>query len=82
VNIPFGKIETAADLGRILRQKRKQLGFKQATVAGLCGVGVRFLSELERGKPTAELGKALHVLRRLGLELSVAPRAGMDREHD
>jgi hypothetical protein len=35
---------------------------------------VRFLSELERGKETAEIGKVLRVLERLGLELVVVPR--------
>ena len=36
---------------------------------------MRFLSELERGKETAEIGKALHALRLLGLEVVLSPRA-------
>jgi len=72
--IPYGKIATPEALGRLVRLTRLRLGFRQATTAGLCGVGVRFLSELERGKPTAELGKVMRVLSRLGLELSVTPR--------
>lgn len=51
--------------------------------AGLSGVGIRFLSELERGKPTAALGKALTVLERMGLELWVAPRGtGGDADNE
>ena len=45
------------------------MGLSQLNAAGLCGVGERFLSELERGKPTVELGKVLQVLNRLGLHL-------------
>jgi hypothetical protein len=37
----------------------------------LCGVGERFLSELERGKASASLGKTLQVLKRLGLKIQV-----------
>jgi HTH-type transcriptional regulator/antitoxin HipB len=69
-------IETAADLGRIVRSARKQAGFDQAKTAGLAGVGTRFLGELERGKGTLRLGLALQVLHRLGLEIWVRPRGG------
>lgn len=69
------RIETATDLGRAIRTRRKELGHTQADTAALCRVGVRFLSELERGKPTAELGRALRVARRLGLELHLTNRS-------
>ena len=69
------RVETAAEFGRVLRRRRKELGHTQAEVAALCHVGVRFLSELERGKATVELGRALKVARRLGLELQLAPRS-------
>ena len=65
------RVATAADLGKALRSKRKSLGMTQERAAGLSGVGIRFLSELERGKPTAELGKVLQVVARLGLEICV-----------
>jgi transcriptional regulator with XRE-family HTH domain len=57
-----------------VRRRRKQLGHTQAEAAALCRVGVRFLSELERGKPTAEIGRALKVAQRLGLRLFAVPR--------
>ena len=72
--IPYGKISTPAALGKLVRRKRKESGSDQVGAAGLAGVGVRFLSELERGKPTAELGKVLKVLERLGLEIWILPR--------
>ena len=41
---------------------------------GMAGVGVRFLSELERGKPTLQIGLAIAVLQLFGLELYVRAR--------
>lgn len=70
----FGVVATTDELGKMLRSKRKDLGMTQERAAGLLGVGIRFLSELERGKPTAEIGKVLQVVRRLGLELCVEPK--------
>lgn len=69
-------IRSAADLGRAIRRRRKRLGHTQAETAALSGVGVRFLSELERGKPTVELDRALLVARRLGLRVHVSSREG------
>jgi HTH-type transcriptional regulator/antitoxin HipB len=64
-------IETAGQLGDVIRTRRKALGVTQIELAGLSGVGVRFIAELERGKPTLELGKVLRVLERLGVEILV-----------
>lgn len=72
--IPYGKIISPTGLGSIIRQKRKEVGIDQIRGAGLAGVGVRFLSELERGKPTVEFGLVLQVLQRFGLELWVKPK--------
>lgn len=58
-------------LGDLIRQRRKAMGLTQRDAAGLCGVGERFLSELERGKASASLGKTLQVLKRLGLRTRV-----------
>jgi transcriptional regulator with XRE-family HTH domain len=72
--IPNGTINSPADLGTVIREFRKANGLTLAEAAGLAGVGVRFLSELERGKATAALGKSLRVLERMGLEVRVTPR--------
>lgn len=66
-----GAIHDTRELGQLIRKTRKAMGLTQLDAAGLCGVGERFLSELERGKPTASLGKALQVLHRLGFTVSV-----------
>ena len=59
------KLDSAA-LGQIIREGRKAQGLLQVELAAASGVGVRFLVELERGKPTAQLGRALTVLATLG----------------
>jgi len=61
-------------LGRAIRAKRRAIGLRQADLAALAGVGERFLSELENGKATAEVGRVLRVLQRVGLEVWIAPR--------
>jgi HTH-type transcriptional regulator/antitoxin HipB len=70
-----GVIRDAGDLGIQIRQRRKALSLTQRDAAGLCGVGERFLSEIERGKPSASLGKTLLVAQRLGLQLTVKAAA-------
>lgn len=62
------------DLGKAVREARVAMKLRQAEAALLCGVGVRFLSDLERGKETARLGPALKVTQGLGLALTVGPK--------
>lgn len=69
------RVVTPEDLGRAVYLARKRLGYTQVELAGLCGTGERFIVELENGKPTAALGKALHVARMLGLEIQAVAAA-------
>lgn len=62
-------IDTPATLGQALRRTRKQLGLTQPQLALASGVGVRFIVDLEAGKPTIQLGRALQVIDALGTEL-------------
>ena len=73
-------IISPADIGALVRSKRKQDKLTQAETSALCNVGTRFLSELENGKPTLELGKVLQVLSCLGLEISISKRTWAGRE--
>ena len=57
------------DVGRLIRARRRKLGYTQAELAEIVGVGVTYLSHLENGKETAEMGKALHLLQMLGIDL-------------
>ena len=67
-------VKSPADVGKAVRKKRKEDDLTLADAAALCGVGYRFLSDLENGKPTAELGKTLQVLTALGLKIRVGPK--------
>ena len=67
----ISEITSAKDLGEAVRRARQSMGLQQAAAALLCGVGVRYLSDLERGKDTVRLGLALKVIAGLGLALTV-----------
>lgn len=58
-------------IGTLVRNKRKKLNITQAYLAAAANTGVRFISDLENGKPTIELGKVLHVLKTLNIKLEV-----------
>jgi y4mF family transcriptional regulator len=62
---------SAKDLGRAIRNARQAMKLRQAEAALLCGVGVRFLSDLENGKETARLAQALKVIDGLGLAITI-----------
>ena len=63
------KIRSAKELGKLIMHERKAQELTQTQLAGLSGVGITFLSNLENGKQTAELGKTLNALATLGLDL-------------
>ena len=65
---------TATDIGTAVRKKRKEDGLTLADAAALCGVGYRFMSDLENGKETVQVGKVLKVLTALGLDMTIEAR--------
>lgn len=67
---PTIPISDAAVLGQLIRKVRKQQGLTLETLAGLCGLSIRFLSELENGRETCSLVRVLWVLDALGIELA------------
>ena len=67
-------IQTAKDLGVLIKQQRKAIGMSQADLAGICNVGTRFIVELEAGKPTVQFDKALYVAISVGIELQAHKR--------
>ena len=60
-------IDSSADFGRAIRNARKKQRLTLIMCAAANGVSVRFLSELERGKPGASMGAALRIARSVGL---------------
>lgn len=67
-------VTSPIEIGKLVRTRRKAAGLTLKDAAGMAGVGVRFLSELERGKATLQLGLAIAVLQVFGLELHILPR--------
>ena len=67
---------TAVYIGDTIKIRRKELGMNQSDLAMVTATGRRFISDLENGKASCELGKALAVLDNLGLELHITPKAG------
>ena len=72
--ISYGAVQTVKELGCLARAHRKQRHLTLETVSGLGNLSTRFLSEFERGKETAEIGKVLKALHTLGLEVIIHPR--------
>lgn len=68
------EIVSPSALGMLVRRARETRHLSQQSFADLAGVGRRFLSELENGKPTLELGKVLKVARTAGIELFARQR--------
>jgi len=64
------RVESASDFGRAVRTARKEAGLSQMQLAERCGCSQRFVSEIERGKETAELGRAVKLLEALNVPLS------------
>ena len=61
---------TAQDIGKLVRDTRKSLRVTQKDLALTSGTGLRFVIELEKGKPTCEIGKALTVIQTLGISIT------------
>lgn len=59
-------IKSPQKLGDSLRSARKRLGLTQPRLALAAGVGVRFIVDLESGKPTVRLDSVLRVIDALG----------------
>ncbi len=62
-------MKTTEQLGTSIRMRRKQLKLTQKELAMTCGTGLRFIVDLEKGKPTCQIGKALQILQALGITI-------------
>lgn len=60
---------TPEQLGTLVKQTRKSMGVTQKDLALTSGTGLRFIIELEKGKPTCQIGKVLTVLQTLGIKI-------------
>ena len=77
--IPYGKVRSPAALGQLARLERKHQKLTLDGIYSASGLTTRFLSEFERGKPNASLGRVMDALQALGLEMLVLPRGEAER---
>ena len=63
------KVNSIKDLAELVKAKRKEEGMTQREVAGYCNCGVRFISDLENGKPTMQIDKVIHICKMFDIEL-------------
>ena len=64
-------IKNLSDLAEIIVKTRKAQGLTQKDVAFASNVGIRYIVDLENGKETCEIGKALKIVNMLGIKLEV-----------
>src|ERR1700722_17906126 len=75
LSLPYGKVSVtmiirdASDFGMAIREARLAQGLRQTDLAVASGCGERFIIDLEKGKPTCELQKAMIVARMLGMSI-------------
>ena len=67
-------INSIHELGELILKTRKSQKLTQEQLSAICGVGVRFIRELEQGKQTCQIGKVLIVLKMLGLGVYTTQR--------
>lgn len=63
------KITDAKSLGAAIRARRKELHYTQSYISEFTGLSITFISDLERGKSTAEIGKTIVLMQTLGMDL-------------
>lgn len=68
---------TAEELGLKIKNTRKNQGLTQPSLAMVAGTGLRFIVDLEAGKPTCQIGKVLQVIEALGLTISIEDNTRM-----
>ena len=68
------RILDTRELGNVIRKRRRELGYTQAFLASYAGVSASFLSELENGKETIQVGKMIAVLSLLGMDICLSKR--------
>ncbi len=68
------KIHDTKAFGEVLKKRRKKLGYTQKYISEFTGISASFISDLENGKATIELGKAIYLANMLGVDLELVER--------
>ena len=69
------KIDNAYTFGRVIREYRKRQKITQSQLAAVANTGLRYISDLENGKPSVQLDKALKVAYLLGIPFEIPDHA-------
>ena len=73
IQSPYGELDNIEAIGQLARQHRKKQNATMQTVKQISGLGLRFLSEFERGK-NSQIGKVLIALKSYGLKVVISPK--------
>jgi HTH-type transcriptional regulator / antitoxin HipB len=73
---------TSKTIGEMVKKTRKAMGVTQKDIALTSGTGLRFIIELEKGKPTCQLGKVLTVLNTLGINMALTPQVSAENSKE
>ena len=68
------KINNAAVFGKAIKERRKKLGYTQKYISEFTGLSISFISDLENGKSTIEIGKAFELAKLLGFNINLDER--------
>lgn len=68
------QVNDSISLGQVIRNRRKELAYTQKYISEITGFSMSFLSDFEKGKATCEIGKTLHLMNLLGLNINVEAR--------
>jgi HTH-type transcriptional regulator / antitoxin HipB len=74
------QVKYSEALGRFIRNTRKSIGATQKDLALTSGTGLRFIIDLEKGKPTCQMGKVLNILQNLGVKVDLIPPIAINSE--
>jgi HTH-type transcriptional regulator / antitoxin HipB len=72
-------IRSPADLGAVIRDRRKRLKLDQSTLAKRIGVSRQWVIEIEHGHPRAELGLVLRALDALDIHIDASSEPAKSR---
>lgn len=68
------KITDSKSLGELIYKRRKELRYTQKYLSEFTGLSITFISQVEHGKPTAEIEKIIQLINILGLDLCIEKR--------
>ncbi len=69
------RVQRTSDVGNLIRRRRREAGYTIQQLAQLLGCSTRFLSEVERGKESASIGRVLQIAVSLGLEMRMGKKS-------